>query len=75
MKKSKKIRETKEDKSLNTWLPIGLMFGSAIGMILTFKYDDIMYLTYCTTGGLLLSLLLSSILSADNIKIEFKKKK
>lgn len=74
-KKNKNIIETKEEKALGTWLSIGVMVGTLVGCILSFNYDDMMFIGYGSVGGLLLGTIIGSILSEGNIKIEFKKSK
>ncbi|MBQ9834011.1 MAG: hypothetical protein IJO33_02330 [Bacilli bacterium] len=74
-KKNKSIVETKEDKAIGTWMPIGVMIGTVVGCILSFKYDDMMFIGYGSVGGLLLGIIVGSILSEGDIKIEFKKSK
>ena len=74
-KKNKNIVETKEDKAIGTWIPIGVMIGTAVGCILSFKYDDMMFIGYGSVGGLLLGTIIGSVLSEGDIKIEFKKSK
>ena len=72
-KKNKSVGESKEDKALGTWLPIGVMVGTLVGCILSFNYNDMMFIGYGSIGGLLLGTMIGSILSEGNIKIEFKK--
>ena len=74
-KKNKSIVETKEDKAIGTWMPIGVMIGTVVGCILSFKYDDMMFIGYGSVGGLLLVTIVRSILLEGDIKIEFKKSK
>ena len=74
-KKNKIIVETKEDKAFVTWLPIGVMAGTLVGCILSFYFDDMMFIGYGSVGGLLLGTLIGSILSEGDIKIELKKSK
>ena len=74
-KKNKSIVETKEDKAIGTWMPIGVMIGTVVGCILSFKYDDMMFIGYGSVGRLLLGTIVGSILSEGDIKIEFKKSK
>lgn len=70
-----KKKNDKEEKALNTWLPIGVMIGTVIGMVLAFKFDSLLYLGGGAVGGLLLGTMVGSILAEDDIKIELKKKK
>ncbi len=74
-KKNKSSVETKEDKVIGIWMPIGVMIGTVVGCILSFKYDDMMFMGYGSVGGLLLGTIVGSILSEGDIKIEFKKSK
>ena len=67
-----KKKEDKEEESLNTWIPIGLMLGLVMGFLL---FDDILYLGISTAGGLLLGIVLSSIFGEQEIKFETKKKR
>ena len=60
-KKNKSIVETKEDKAIGTWMPIGVMIGTVVGCILSFKYDDMMFIGYGSVGGLLLGTIVGSI--------------
>lgn len=68
MSKKNKI-DSKEDKKLDTWLPIGAVIGS----ILSVAYNNIMFLAIGTIGGLLLDTLIGCISSEEDRKIEFKK--
>ena len=70
-----KKKNNKEEKSLNTWMPIGVMIGSVVGMVLSFKFDNFLYLAGCVVGGLLIGTMIGSIFAEDDVKIEFKKKK
>ena len=70
-----KKREDKEEKSLNTWIPIGVMIGSVVGMILFFVYDNFLYFGGCLTGGLLVGIMFGSIFAEEDVKIKSKKKK
>ena len=71
----KKQKESKEDKALNTWIPIGTMIGTVIGMILSFSFNNFLYLGGCAVGGLLLGFLMANIVTEGGIEIEKKKKK
>ena len=51
------------------------MVGTLVGCILSFNYNDMMFIGYGSIGGLLLGTMIGSILSEGNIKIEFKKSK
>ena len=62
----------KEDDSLNTWLPIGLMLGIVMGFLL---FDDLLYIGISASFGLLLGIVLSSIFGNQEIRIETKKKR
>ena len=74
-KKSKAVVDLKESKTTEMWIPIGLMIGTVVGFILSFDYDDMMFVVYGSVVGLLFGAVLGSILSQKNIKIELKKKK
>ena len=39
-----KKKNDKEAALNNTWIPIGVMIGTVIGMILSFKFDNFLYL-------------------------------
>lgn len=75
-KKSNKeeMLNAKEEKAMNTWLPIGLMIGTVIGAFASFEFDNLLYLGGGCTGGLLLGTMLGSIFAEDNVKVELKKK-
>ena len=51
------------------------MIGSVVGMVLSFKFDNFLYLGGCVVGGLLIGTMIGSIFAEDDVKIEFKKKK
>ena len=63
----------KEEKALNTWIPIGLMIGTMVGIILSSKFNNVLYFGGIT-GGLLIGTLLGTI-ATEKIEITKKKKK
>ena len=67
--------EKKEDKALNEILPITLMIGSVVGMILSFKFNNILYLVGCTFAGTMVGILFSSIKAEGGIEFSKKGKK
>lgn len=71
-KKEKDNLDSKEEKALNTYIPIGVMIGTVIGMMLSFTNNNIIFLGGGTTAGLLIGTLLGTI---DTEKIEITKKK
>lgn len=73
MPKNKK--KNKDEKALNTWIPIGVMIGTILGMILSFKYNNFFYLYGSASGGLLVGTLIGSFLADSDMKGKVKKKK
>ena len=71
-KKEKDNLDSKEEKALNTYIPIGVMIGTVIGMMLSFTNNNIIFLGGGATAGLLIGTLLGTI---DTEKIEITKKK
>ena len=55
--------DDKEEKTIEECLPYGMTAGVVIGSILSFVYNDAIYITYGICGGLLLGLLAGSIIS------------
>lgn len=66
-KKNIKLRRGK----LETWLPIFAMGGTIIGAILTFFYENIMFML----AGSCIGLVLGTILGVEDIELESKKTK
>ena len=60
-------QETKEDKAIGTWLPIGVAIGTVIGSILSFTMENIMFLALGTSGGLILGVFIGSIVAEKMI--------
>ena len=57
----KRVVETKEDKAIGTWMLIGVMIGTVVGMMLSFVNDDIIFLGGGSVAGLLVGSLLGTI--------------
>lgn len=57
-KKEKDNLDSKEEKALNTYIPIGLMIGAVVGMMLSFANDNFMFLG----GGVIVGFLVGSLL-------------
>lgn len=73
-KKEKDNLDSKEEKALNTYIPIGVMIGTVIGMMLSFANNNIMFLGGGAVAGLLIGTLLGTIVT-EKIEITNKKKK
>ena len=68
--------ETKEDKAIGTWMLIGVMIGTVVGMMLSFANDDIIFLGGGSVAGLLVGSLLGTIATEGIvIKVGTAKKK
>lgn len=67
-----KKNEDKEEKVLNTWIPLGVMIGTVIGVILSLVNDNFIYLGICSTAGLAAGISLGLLKSKDII-IKIKK--
>lgn len=63
MKKEKveEQNDKKEDKSLEKWIPIGVMIGTASGAILSMICNNILFLGGGSVLGLLLGIMIGSI--------------
>ena len=57
----KRAVETNEDKTIGTWMLIGVMIGTVVGMMLSFANDDIIFLGGGSVAGLLVGSLLGTI--------------
>lgn len=68
-KKEKGNLDSKEEKALNTYLPIGVMIGTLVGMVLSFTNDNFIFLGIGSVGGLLFGMLMGTIATE---KIEIK---
>lgn len=73
-KKEKDNLDSKEEKALNTYIPIGVMIGTVIGMMLSFANNNIMFLGGGAVAGLLIGTLLGTTVT-EKIEITKKKKK
>lgn len=73
-KKDKDKLNSKEEKALNTYIPIGVMIGTVIGMMLSFANNNIIFLGGGAVAGLLIGTLLGAI-ATEKIEITKKKKK
>ena len=72
----KKVVETKEEKAIGTWMLIGVMIGTVVGMMLSFANDDIIFLGGGSVAGLLVGSLLGTIATEGIvIKVGTAKKK
>ena len=72
----KRVVETKEDKTIGTWMLIGVMIGTVVGMMLSFVNDDIIFLGGGSVAGLLVGSLLGTIATEGIvIKVGTAKKK
>ena len=72
----KRVMETKEDKTIGTWMLIGVMIGTVVGMMLSFANDDIIFLGGGSVSGLLVGSLLGTIATEGIvIKVGTAKKK
>ena len=72
----KRVVETKEDKAIGTWMLIGVMIGTVVGMMLSFANDDIIFLGGGSVAGLLVGSLLGTIATEGIvIKVGTAKKK
>lgn len=72
----KRVVETKEDKTIGTWMLIGVMIGTVVGMMLSFANDDIIFLGGGSVAGLLVGSLLGTIATEGIvIKVGTAKKK
>ena len=75
-KKKIKEVETKEDKAMGTWMPIGVLIGTVVGMMLSFANDNIIFLGCGSCAGLLIGTVLGSIATEGiEIKVGTAKKK
>lgn len=75
-KKEKDNLESKEEKALNTYMPISVMIGTVVGMMLSFANDNFMFLGGGAVVGLLVGSLLGTIASEGIvIKVGTAKKK
>ena len=75
-KKEKDNLDSKEEKALNTYMPIGVMIGTVVGMMLSFANDNFMFLGGGAVVGLLVGSLLGTIASEGIvIKVGTAKKK
>lgn len=73
---NKRVVETKEDKAIGTWMLIGVMIGTVVGMMLSFANDDIIFLGGGSVAGLLVGSLLGTIATEGIvIKVGTAKKK
>ena len=72
----KRAVETNEDKTIGTWMLIGVMIGTVVGMMLSFANDDIIFLGGGSVAGLLVGSLLGTIATEGIvIKVGTAKKK
>ena len=72
----KRVVGTKEDKAIGTWMLIGVMIGTVVGMMLSFANDDIIFLGGGSVAGLLVGSLLGTIATEGIvIKVGTAKKK
>ena len=68
--------ETKEDKAIGTWMLIGVMIGTVVGMMLSFANDNIIFLGGGSVAGFLVGSLLGTIATEGIvIKVGTAKKK
>ena len=75
-RKGKDSLDSKEEKALNTYMLIGVMIGTVVGMMLSFTNDDFMFLGGGAVVGLLVGSLLGTIATEGIvIKIGTAKKK
>ena len=75
-KKEKDNLDSKEEKALNTYMPIGVMIGTVVGMMLSFANYNFMFLGGGAVVGLLVGSLLGTIASEGVvIKVGTAKKK
>lgn len=72
-KEEKDNLDSKEEKALNTYIPIGVMIGIVIGMVLSFANNNIIFLGGGATAGLLIGTLLGTI-ATEKIEITKKEK-
>ena len=56
----------KEDQSLEKWIPIGVMIGTAAGAILSIIFNNILFLGGGSGLGLLLGVMIGSIVHEEN---------
>lgn len=69
MKKKEKGKieiDEKEESKLGTWIPIGVGIGTAIGAMLSFTFDNILFLGGGSSFGLLLGIIIGSIAGGKN---------
>lgn len=75
-RKVKDNLDSKEEEVLSTYISIGVMIGTVVGMFLSFSYDNLLFLGTGSVGGLLIGSLLGSISSEKIvIKVRTSKKK
>ena len=75
-KKEKDNLDSKEEKALNTYMLIGVMIGTVVGIMLSFANDNFMFLGGSAVVGLLVGSLLGTIASEGIvIKVGTAKKK
>lgn len=75
-RKVKDNLDSKEEEALSTYISIGVMIGTVVGMFLSFSYDNLLFLGAGSVGGLLIGSLLGSIFSEKIvIKVGTSKKK
>ena len=76
MGKKKNNLDSKEEKALNIYMPIGVMIGTVVGMGLSFATDNFMFLGCGSVLGLFVGTLLGTITTEKVvIKNDFAKKK
>lgn len=54
------------------WMSLGMMFGFLSGIILNFRFNNLIYITLWIFRGFMVGIILGSI-SSEKIKIKFKK--
>ena len=65
-------KQEKQERILNTWLPLGIMIGAIIGLGLFYLTNNYLCITGCTIAGIIIGLSVGS--SIEN-KVKTKKKR